>query len=551
MHNVLMPQIIKTMQAGTVRRWLKAPGQNVAKGELLLEIETEDGLAQAESAVSGVVREILVPAGKTVKIQITLAVIAEGEAMPNITMTVPQASRLPLAHESPHLSKQAGETTAVRESCCCSNKKIELSGMTAARTIAPTSGPVIPVLMPQVGQSMEEGTILKWCVQLGETIKQGQIIFDVETDKATVEVEATDGGRLARIVVPEGATMAVKKPVAYLADSDADVDTYIATHLDESGAAKSVAAFGDEVSAVESAVVAGEWQARRLRYGSEPAVVEGGRVKASPAARKIAREHKIDLTTVSKGSGPGGRIVSSDVLTVQSGVGAAPSSVRDSKGFIRHRMSKMRRAIANSLLASKQNIPHFYERLTINADSLLAFYREQKPKIGCSLNDVITLACARVITEFSAFRSQLDKDELVVSPAVNIGIAVGIADGLVVPVLLGVERMTLAEVASNAKRIVASARAGKLEGVGHGNFTITNLGMFGVEEFAAIINPPEAAILAVGAARESVIVKDGVIRAGHVMTMTISCDHRIIDGVLAAKFLARLKEILESPQQLN
>ncbi len=202
------------------------------------------------------------------------------------------------------------------------------------------------------------------------------------------------------------------------------------------------------------------------------------------------------------------------------------------------------------LLTSKQTIPHFYARVTVHADALFAFYREQKPKTNCTINDVVTLACARAVREMAPFRSRIEGDQIVEFPTVDLGIAVGVDDGLVVPVLQNADRMSLSEVAQNTRRIVERARGGMLEGIGKGRMTITNLGMFGVEEFSAIINPPEPAIVAVGAIREGVIVKDGAMRPGRLMTLTLSCDHRLIDGVLAAKFLARLKAMLEVPQQL-
>lgn len=211
----------------------------------------------------------------------------------------------------------------------------------------------------------------------------------------------------------------------------------------------------------------------------------------------------------------------------------------------------MRKAIAASLQASKQTIPHFYVRMTLDAGPAFAFYKEQKSRFACSINDVITAACARCVAEFPQFRSRIDQDEIVELDGVNLGIAVSVEEGLVVPTLVGAEKMSLSEIAGQTRRVVEDARKGRLAGVGRAVFTITNLGMFGVEEFAAIINPPESAILAVGAVRESVLVKSGVIRPGRVMTLTLSCDHRIIDGRLAAQFLSRLKQLLEAPAQLT
>jgi len=211
----------------------------------------------------------------------------------------------------------------------------------------------------------------------------------------------------------------------------------------------------------------------------------------------------------------------------------------------------MRKAIARSMLAAKQSIPHFYMKATIDAGPLHEFYRAAKERYSCTINDIITLACARVIRDFPAFRSRFENEEIVEFPAASIGIAVGMDEGLVVPVLIGAENMSLLQVARETQRIIEAARQGKVTAMGQGVFTITNLGGFGVQEFAAIINPPESAILAVGAIRESVIVKDAGLRPGRVMTMTLSADHRVIDGLMAATFLKRLSELLEAPALLG
>jgi pyruvate dehydrogenase E2 component (dihydrolipoamide acetyltransferase) len=490
MTTILMPQAGKTAQDGTIVRWMKSAGQAISKGEILFEMETEEGRVQVESGVSGTLTQILAPQGRTEAVGSPVAAIEAAQAGPPAP---PPAAPKPKPSSVP-------------------------------------SSAVIPILMPKAGQSMEEGTLVKWKVKPGDVIEKGQIIFEIETDKAVVEVEATDSGRLARIVLQEGGVMPVLQPVAYLAAGDSDVEAFLA-----GGGAPAAAA----PVAAAPAPLAAPAEAPR-----PAAIVEtGGRVKASPAARKAAEERGVHLAAVGAGSGPGGRILSTDIPSAK----PVPTATGD---VVRRRMTKMRKAIGASLLASKQNLPHFYARVTVNADALFAFYKEQKPRANCTLNDLVTLACARVVREMPAFRSKIEGDEIVESPAVNIGVAVGIEDGLIVPVLQNADRMTLAEVAQNTRRIAENARAGKLEGVGKGSMTITNLGMFGVEEFSAIINPPEPAIVAVGALREGVLVKDGAIRAGRIMSLTLSCDHRIVDGVLAAKFLARLKEILEAPQQL-
>ena len=500
MNQITMPQAGQSMEEGTIVRWLKAEGDSVVEGEVLLEVETDKATVEVESTAGGTLRKILVLEGETVPVLTPIAILAEADE------DISAASAQEPAPAAP-----------------------------AAETPAPASAPegaVTPILMPQAGQSMEEGTIVKWHVGPGDAIEKGQIIFDVETDKATVEVEATDAGKLARILLDEGEMTEVLQPVALLAESDADAEAWLASSP-AAGAAPVAAAVA----------VAASTSAPAMPATAPAAKTATGRIKASPAARKAARDRGIDLAAVGAGSGPGGRIVMRDVESAQPAAASASAPTRK-------RMSGMRKAIARNLSASKQNIPHFYIRLTIDADPLFRFYREQKAKYPCSVNDVITLACARMIMEFPPFRMQIDGDELIDFPSANIGIAVGMDEGLVVPVLQGAERLTLQQAGAEVRRLVEGARGGKVEGMGKGVFTITNLGMFGVEEFTAIINPPEAAILAVSAIREEVVVSDGAMRAGRVMTMTLSVDHRIIDGLVAAKFLARLKEILEAPEQL-
>jgi len=536
MPTLKMPEVKGTGQP-TVLRWCKALGEAVKKGEVLLQAETEDQLIEIVSAADGALQEILSPPGRTVAPQTSLAVLgAIGSAAPAVPIQAPAPASVPLATSGlpvPVVPLSADSATTP----------------TGTQQNAPAVH-VVPILMPKAGQSMEEGMIVKWNVEPGAPIKKGQVIFVIETDKATVDVEAVDEGRLARIVVPKGETVPVQVPVAYLAEKDADVDAYLGLRggaaLSADSATRAVARPGGPGLEPEGRAALSAGSATTATSAAQ-AVVEGGRVKASPAARKLAEERGINLAALGAGSGPGGRILSTDVESAKGGY-AAPTAAR--AGLVRHRLSQMRKAIARNLLWSKQNIPHFYLRLTINAEPLLSFYKQEKAKYPCSVNDVVVAACAKAIHEFPAFRCKLDGNELVETPTANIGVAVGMDEGLAVPVIIAAERLTLQQLGAEAKRLAEAARQGKIEGMGEGVFTLTNLGMFGVEEFSAIINPPEAAILAVGAAHEAVVAKDGNVRAGKVMSMTLSCDHRIVDGVLGAKFMARMKELLENPGKL-
>lgn len=395
------------------------------------------------------------------------------------------------------------------------------------------------ILLPQAGQSMEEGTIVKWHKAEGDTVKASEILLEVETDKAVVEVEAGHDGVLRKILVSEGATVPVKTRIALIGAAG----EALPADLGVAPAAKPAAPTPVTAPAAAPSVPA-----------AAPALKPAADIplKASPAARKQAAERGLDLASAAPGSGPGGRVTTRDLPAAAKAAPApaAPVPAAAPGTAIRRKLTGMRKAIARNLQASKQTVPHFYMKLSINAAPLMTCQREEKAKYPCSINDLITKACAVAIREFPAFRSRIENEELVELADANIGIAVGMPDGLVVPVLQNADALPLRQVASETRRIVEAARSGKIENMGKGVFTITNLGMFGIEEFTAIINPPESAILAVGAARETVLVHDGAMWPGKVMTLTLSADHRVVDGLPAAKFMARLKELLESPAGL-
>ncbi|HBF35612.1 TPA: hypothetical protein DDW35_13705 [Candidatus Sumerlaeota bacterium] len=520
MTTITLPKIDKAGSSATVRGWFKKEGDPVAVGDVLAELESETALVEIEATCAGVLQKIMVPTGASLQPgQALCEVGASGDAI-----AVPAPAPAPVA-TSP-------------------SAPVELpAGVT-------------PILMPQAGQSMEEGTLVKWHVAPGDTIATGQVIFEIETDKATMEIESDHPGRLARIVVNDGETVPVKAIVAYIADDDAAVDAYIAavasipaaTATTEQSHQTDQSNRTDQSDGVASAVAV---------------VTIEGRVKASPAARKIAAERNIDLASLPAGSGPGGRILSTDVLSAKPGavpVAATPlkpglvpaNRVTEPVGVTsRKKMSEMRKAIAKALTFSKQNVPHFYLTATIDAAKLDSFYRQAKAQFKCSVNDLIILAVGRTLHEYPEFRTRLEGEELVEYPTSNVGMAVGLEKGLVVPVVMGVDRMDLQTLAGETRKTVEAARGGSIRNMGQGVFTISNMGMFGIESFTAIINPPEAGILAVGAMRPSIIATDEGFKMGKVMTINLSCDHRVVDGMVGAKFMARLKQLLENPELLD
>jgi len=401
-----------------------------------------------------------------------------------------------------------------------------------------THGDVIPILMPQLGQAVEEGLIVGWLVKPGDRIEKGQVIFELETDKAVVEVEAEHCGRLARIVVGVEEFVPVRTPIAYLAESDEILDAWLAAEA----ANKNTTSTEIEVASTE--------QKTESSTASAPDVSRSARaedrIKASPAARQLAESNGINLDTLAPGSGPDGRVLVADVQAVLTG-----KRLAQPEAPVRQTLSRMRRSIARNMSLSKQTIPHFYVKATVKAEPALRFCEARKSRFRCGLNDLIVAACARTMREFPAFRSRIENEEIVTFPRANVGIAVSVEDGLLVPVLRSADDMSLERLAGEARRLIKAARQGKVEAPGEATFTVSNLGMFGAEEFSAIINPGEAAILAVGAVREAVVVEKDAIQTTRTITLTLSCDHRLIDGVLAAKFLRRLKEQLENPEGLE
>ena len=502
MPTLKLPQDVQATHGATLMNWRVEPGQSFISGSELLELEAQESLISVTAPMAGILDEQLAGIGQTVLV---------GGALARVSIENGNAANTePLVESEPTTVNDNEQVAAV--------------------------GDVEPILMPLAGNTMEEGTVLEWHVQEGDTIELGQILCEIETDKATMEYESPVAGRLARIVAPINEPIPVKDLIAVVAENDAAADAYLANQGSASAPATPSRSETD---------VAPQSSPSAQPFERGPAVQgENGRIKASPAARKLAAEQGLSLDSVGAGSGPGGRILSGDLKNATpASANLAPAS---SEGR-RSPMSRMRRAIATNLQRSKQTIPHFYVRLSIDAEPLYSFYKQEKPQAKCSLNDLVVLGVGRTMREFPAVRSQLDGEEVVEFPHANIGIAVGVDEGLVVPVVLNVDTLSLAQLAQESKRVVEAGRNGVLENVGKGNFTISNLGMFGVEEFSAIINPPESGILAVSALRETVIVENGTMRPGRVMTMTLSADHRIVDGLLAAKFMQRLKAILENP----
>ena len=394
------------------------------------------------------------------------------------------------------------------------------------------------VKLPRLGQGMESGTIVKWLKAEGDDVAKGEALYELDTDKVTQEVEAEASGVLLKIAVTEG-EVAVGKTIAFIGN-----------------AGESVAEAAPPAAKETPAPAAEE---KETKSAPEPAAEpeqaptpSNGRIKASPLARRIARERGVDLAQIS-GTGPDGRIVAEDVERLEAKAGSpAPAAAAAPAGEVETRpLSNVRKTIARRLTQA-WTVPAF--QLTVSADmtrasDVVAKQRELHPDVRITVTDLLTKLCAEALMRHPDMNVQYADDALLVFPGAHVGIAVAAPQGLVVPVVHDADRLALAQIAAVRADLVARARDGKL-GVADlegGTFTISNLGMYDVDQFVAVLNPPQASILAVGATRDQVVVRDGELDVAPLMTMTLTCDHRAVDGATGAEFLRTVKTFLEEP----
>jgi pyruvate dehydrogenase E2 component (dihydrolipoyllysine-residue acetyltransferase) len=402
------------------------------------------------------------------------------------------------------------------------------------------------IKLPRLGQGMESGTIVKWLKSEGDQVEKGEPLYELDTDKVTQEVEADASGVLLKIAVTEG-EVEVGKTIAVIGEQGEAVE--VAEDPQEEGSSARAREHERERGRQASANGPGE----RVTEIKEAAPSGNGRIKASPLARRIARERGIDLSAVA-GTGPDGRVVAEDVeraaATGTIAPAAAPAPVPQDVEI--EQLSSMRKTIARRLTEAWQ-APVFQLGITVDMGRALELRQRlvdlhdngAKPTIS----DLITKVCAAALMRHRAVNALYKGDAIELHPTANIGIAVAIPQGLVVPVIQGCERKTIAEIAAARADVVERARGGKLQQVDldGGTFTISNLGMFGIERFIAVLNPPQAAILAVGSTEEKPVVVDGEVVARQRMELTLTCDHRAIDGATGARFLGDVKAFLEEP----
>jgi pyruvate dehydrogenase E2 component (dihydrolipoamide acetyltransferase) len=537
---IRMPKMSDTMEEGVIASWLKKVGDTVKPGDILAEVETDKATMELESYEEGVLLYVGVKEKDSVPVNGIIAIIGEkGEAFEQL---LSGGSEAPSTKEVP---AAAPAVTAAPE-VVAPAVKIDTSAI-----------PAVLVTMPKMSDTMQEGTIATWLKKVGDAVKSGEIIAEVETDKATMELESYEDGVLLYIGVAAGGSVPVDGVIAVIGEKGADFQSLLVAH--EGGASAPAPA---EISIPAAAPVAQPVAVpvQAPVSAAVPTHSSSDRVKASPLAKKIASEKGVDIRQVA-GTGEGGRIVKKDIETfVPAAIAAAPIAqsaavpTLGQESFREEKVSQMRKTIAKRLAESKYSAPHFYLTMEINMDKAMEA-RKSMNEYGAakiSFNDLVIKAAAAALRQHPKVNSSWLGDKIRYNDHIHIGMAVAVEEGLLVPVIRFADQLSLSQISAQAKSFGQKAKNKELQPKDwEGNtFTISNLGMFGIDEFTAIINPPDACILAVGGIKETVVVKEGQMVIGNIMKVTLSCDHRVVDGVVGSSFLQTLKGLLEDPVRM-
>ena len=534
---VNMPRLSDTMEEGVVAKWLKKVGDSIEEGDILAEIETDKATMEFESFHEGTLLHIGVDEGGTAPVDSLLAII--GEKGEDFSALLNGATEAPVA--------EASTETTTEE----------------ATTEAPSSeGAAVPegvqvVNMPRLSDTMTDGTVSAWLKKVGDTVEEGDILAEIETDKATMEFESFYEGTLLHIGVEEGQTAPVDSLLAIIGLAGTDVSAVIAS----GGVVAAPATETKTETKKETAPVAEE--TNTVSNNS------GGRIFASPLAKKIAKDKGYNLADI-KGSGENGRIVKKDVenytpsakveapaasVSTPASSTAAPAitsfAIAGEEGTQEVKNSQMRKAIAKSLGNSKFSAPHFYLNIEVDMDNAIASRKiiNAIPDTKVSFNDMVVKACAMALQKHPQVNTSWTDNNTLYHSHIHVGVAVAVDEGLVVPVIKHTNQMSLTQIGGAVRDLAGKARNKKIkpDEMQGSTFTVSNLGMFGIESFTSIINQPNSAILSVGAIVEKPVVKNDQIVVGNTMKLTLACDHRTVDGAVGAQFLQTLKTFIENP----
>ncbi|GAB3924198.1 dihydrolipoamide acetyltransferase family protein [Mucilaginibacter myungsuensis] len=546
---VKMPKMSDTMTEGVLAKWHKKVGDTVKSGDVIAEIETDKATMDFESYQDGVLLYIGIEEGAAAPVDTVIAVL--GKAGEDYKAALDGAG-----------SPAAAPAEEKKEAAPAADKAPAATPAPAAKKVDTSSIPATVIRMPLLSDTMTEGTIEKWNFKVGDKVKADDSLADVATDKATMEVVGYEAGTLLYIGIKEGEAAQVNQIIAIVGKEGTDVTPLL---QDDGGADAPAAEAAPAEDKKESAPAA---QASAAP-GATAAPADDSRVKASPLARKIAKDKGINLNDV-KGSAEGGRIIKKDIegftpstkeVQEAKAADAAPAKAAPTlptytgeEKFTERNVTQMRKAISRRLSESLFTAPHFYVTMSIDMDSAIAArgkMNEYAP-VKISFNDLVVKACAVALKSHPAINSSFLGDKIRTNEHVHIGVAVAVDEGLLVPVIKFADGKTLSHISAEVKDFAGKAKNKKLQPaeMEGSTFTISNLGMFGVDEFTAIINTPNACILAVSGIQQVPVVKNGAVVAGNVMKVTLSADHRVVDGALAAGFLQTLKSLLEEPVRL-
>ncbi|MEO8234429.1 MAG: 2-oxo acid dehydrogenase subunit E2 [Flavobacterium sp.] len=534
---ITMPRLSDTMTEGTVATWLKKVGDKISEGDILAEIETDKATMEFESFNSGTLLYIGIPEGESAPVDSLLAIIGkEGEDISA------------LLNGSPVATESASAKSEVAPEVITPSKVDEQT-----KSVSLPKG-VVVVTMPRLSDTMTDGTVATWLKKVGDKVAEGDILAEIETDKATMEFESFNAGTLLFVGIKEGESAPVDSVLAIIGPDGTDI-TGIAENYKKGG----------NVTAPVAEKAAEVSNSTPNNHNSTPNSTD--RVFASPLAKKIAQDKGINLSQV-KGSGENGRIVKGDVesFTIESqkpNAVSQPTTNNQQPAVVKPfvpagekfseeiKNSQMRKTIAKRLSESIFTAPHFYLTIEIAMDEAMKSRATINtiPDTKVSFNDMVVKACAMALKKHPQVNSQWREDAMIINHHVNIGVAVAVEDGLVVPVLNFTDQMSLTQIGSAVRDLAGKAKTKKLtpaemEG---STFTVSNLGMFGITEFTSIINQPNSAILSVGAIVEKPVVRNGQIVVGNTMKVTLACDHRTVDGATGAQFLQTLKQFVENP----
>tara|TARA_B100000780_G_scaffold51987_2_gene32139 strand:- start:4711 stop:6336 length:1626 start_codon:yes stop_codon:yes gene_type:complete len=530
-----MPRLSDTMEEGVVAKWLVKIGDEVQEGDILAEIETDKATMEFESFYEGTLLHIGINEGQTAAVDTLLAIV--GDKDEDISLLLSNDSKI---------SGQLDLVDQIKET----EKSDDIVEKIKQTIQEPNDFQIIK--MPRLSDTMEEGTVSAWLVDIGDEVKEGDILAEIETDKATMEFESFYEGTLLYIGIKEGQTALVNSLLAIIGDKNADFQSSIENFDKEENI---------ELSSNENTIVLEEIN-ESISDENKDQSSSLNRILASPLAKKIAKEKNINLSSVT-GSGENGRITKTDIenhilkeddLVKEIKTKKATkieNIVEGTESFEEIENSQMRKAIARRLKESKFSAPHYYLNVEFDMDNAITFRKQYNtlPETKISFNDMVVKACAMALKQHPRVNSQWFEDKMRLNHHVHIGVAVGVPDGLVVPVIRFANEKPLTQIGLEVKDFAIKSKDKKLgtNDMEGSTFTVSNLGMFGIKEFTSIINQPNSAILSVGSIVQKPIVREDKIQIGSVIKLTLACDHRTIDGVTGSLFLDTLKGYIENP----